>query len=179
MNGSDLGACQHGDGLLRNHGQVCYNSVSLLHAHTLEGVGQPIDLSVELIVGDGPCIAHRLTNEVVGHLVSFRRVGMPVHCIVSHIDLSVGKPFVMGLLGIVKDLGVGLEPIDIGFCHLVPEFHIVGGAPLAHFILSLESLPLHPLIRIRVLNNPLWCIEDPGLFLENSRFCSFRFHSIT
>ena len=85
----------------------------------------------------------------------------------------------MGLFGIVENLGVGLEPIDEGPGHLIPEFYVIVRAPLAHFILSLEALILHPLIRIRVLNNPLRSIENPCLFLENSRFCRIRFHIIT
>ena len=104
---------------------------------------------------------------------------MPVNCIVGHIDLAASKPLVMGLFGIVENLGVGLEPIDEGPGHLIPEFYVIVRAPLAHFILSLEALILHPLIRIRVLNNPLRSIENPCLFLENSRFCRIRFHIIT
>jgi len=171
VNGSDLGACQHGDGQLWDHGQVGNNSVALLDADTLESVGHLVDLSVELVVGDGPVIAHRLADEVVGNLVPIRGLGMPVYGVKGYVDLAAGEPLEVGLAGVVKNLGVGLEPIGIGLGHLIPEVNVIIRAPLAHLGFSLKALLLHPLICVGVLNNPLWGVENPGFFLQSRCLC--------
>ena len=178
VNGTYLGAGEHGDGKLGDHGQIGHDSVSLLHAHTLQSIGHFVDLSVELIVGDGPGVAHWLANEVVGYLVPVSGLGMPVHGVVGHIDLAAGEPLEVGLAGVIQNLGVGLVPISISLGHLVPEVNVIVRCPLAHLGLSLEALLLHPLECVGVLNDPLWSIENPGLFLQSSCLCCFsQFHT--
>ncbi len=178
MDGADLGTGQHGDGQLGDHGQVAYYSVSLYNACALQGVGHLVDLSVELVVGDGPCVANGLAYEVVGNLVPIGGLGMPVHGVVGYVDLAAGVPFEVGLGGVIEDLGVGLEPIGKAGSHLVPEVDVVGGAPIAHLFLSLEALLLHPLICIGVLYYPLWSVKNPGFFLQGSGLCCVsQFHT--
>ena len=53
----DAGAGQHGDGGLGDKGHVDEDPVPLLHAVTLEDIGKPADLPVELAVGQDTLLA--------------------------------------------------------------------------------------------------------------------------
>ena len=178
VNGSDLGACQHGDGQLWDHGEVSDDSVTLDYTSALEGIGHLVDLDIELAVGDIPGISNGLADKVVGDLVLLGPLGMPVHGIVGHIDLAAGEPLEVGLAGVIQDLGVGHRPVSIGLGHLVPKLNIIIRTPLAHLHLSLEALLLHPLICIGILNYVLRGVENPCLFLQRSSLCCFsQFHT--
>ena len=134
--------------------------------------------SVELIVGDCPGVAYWLADEVIGNLVPVRGLGMPVYGVVDYIDLAAGEPLEVRLAGVVENLGVRLIPISIGLSHFIPELNVIIRAPLTHLGLSLEALLLHPLIRIGLLYYRLRGVENPGFFLQSSRFCCVsQFHT--
>ena len=151
MNGSDLCAGEHGDGQLRDHGQINSDPIALLDALGLEGIGETVDLAGELVVGDLLDVAHRLANEDVGQLVASPGFGVSVYGIVSNIDLATHKPLGKGGLPLQRLL-VGLKPVCIRAGHLIPECDVIKRAPFSHLILSLEAHLLHPGHNIGVLN---------------------------
>lgn len=58
MDSADTRASEEGEKGLWNHGQVQSNSVTLLHAHLLEDVGELRNLSQQLAVCDGATLAN-------------------------------------------------------------------------------------------------------------------------
>ena len=50
MNGTDSGACQHGDRQFHDHGQINAHPVTLLNSVFLQYIGKTADLPVKLLV---------------------------------------------------------------------------------------------------------------------------------
>ena len=105
----DLGAGEQGDGQFRHHPHVHGNAVALLDAQRLQRVGAAVDLALEHPEREHSGVA-RLAFPNNRRLVAPVGPGVPVHAVVSDVQLSTHKP---------------LRPRDLPFEHLVPALEPV------------------------------------------------------
>jgi len=171
VNGTDLGAGEHGDGGLGDHGHVDADSVALGYTQALEAVCKLVDSLGQIGIGDKlGGLVYGLGYEYVSDLVLLGPCRMPVHGIVGHIDLAAHKP-----LGIGGDpaegLSIGLKPVGIGLGHLIPELDIMLAGPGTHLPLALKALLFHPGHNIGIFSELFGRLEYSGLLIKNRRCC--------
>jgi len=119
---AELGAGEHGNGKLRYHGHVDAYPVTGLQAEALEAIGELVDLFIEVAVGDllGRLVG-RLRDPYIGDFILLCALGVPVHRVIGDVDLAAGEPVEIRHLRVIHHLGIGLVPVDVCLCHLVPE----------------------------------------------------------
>ena len=165
MNGTDLGAGEHGDRSLGDHGHVDADPVTLGYTKALETICKLIDSLGQIGIGDQlGGLVYGLWYEYVSDLVLLGTCCMPVHSIVGHIDLPAHEPLGIGRHP-AKCLAIGLKPVGIGLGHLVPELNIILAGPGAHLPLALESLLLHPGHNIGIFSELFGRLEYSGLLV--------------
>jgi len=171
VNGTDLGAGEHGDGSLGDHGHVDADSVALDHTQALEAVCKLVHSLGQIGIGDQlGGLVHGLWYEYVSDLVLLGPCRMPVYRIVGHIDLAAYKPLGIGW-NPTQGLSIGLKPVCIGLGHLIPELDIILAGPGTHLALALEALLLHPGHNIGIFGQILGRLEYSGLLIKNRRCC--------
>ena len=122
---ADARAGQHGDGRLGHHGQVDEDAVARLEAVALEHVGEPADLVMKLLVGEGALFARLAGSGGLAlpdqrGLIRPRRAQVPVEAVVADIELAADEPLRVGLLPFQRP-GPALEPDELGFGLPAPE----------------------------------------------------------
>ncbi len=110
VDGADAGAGQHGDDGLRHHRHVDGDAVALLDAEALQGVGEQVDLAVEVPVGEhAPVAGLALPDD--GGLVALAGLDVAVAAVVAGVDLAADEP--PGVRRVpLQRLLPGLEPVQ-------------------------------------------------------------------
>ena len=114
VDGPDAGAGQHGDDRLGDHRHIDGDAVALAHPHVLEDVGDPADVEMELLVGDGADIA-RLALEDDRGLVLAVGAEVAVEAVLGDVELAAGEP-----------LRVRRIPLEGLFERLAPDEMLLG-----------------------------------------------------
>ena len=125
VDGADAGAGQQAGCELGDHGQVEADPVALLHAESLQDVGELADFLVELLVGQGLVVAGLVALELDGDLVA-AGLQVPVEAVVGYVELASLEELdvdraLLDVEVVVHDLVPLLEPLDILACDLRPE----------------------------------------------------------
>ncbi len=107
VGGADPRAGQHGDHRLGDHRQVDRHAVALAHAEPFQDVREPVDVAMQLPVGDRAPIA-RLPFPEQGDLVAPLGAHVPVETVHGSVELATDEP-----------LGVGRFPRQ----HPAPRLH--------------------------------------------------------
>ncbi len=108
---SDARAGQHRDDDLGDHRQVDADDVAGADAAVLQRVGQPLDVAVEIRVGDVPLLA-LLASPVDRDAVAAPGLDVAVEAVVRGVQLAVGEPLVEGRVGVVESLGRLGVPVE-------------------------------------------------------------------
>ena len=114
VDGADPRAGQHGDGRLRDHGQVDRDAVAFLRAEREETVGEARDRLVKLPVGKRRVLGRVVALPDDRHLVAAVRE-VAVDAVGAGVERAVLEPAdveVVGLVGDVLDLAIGPDPVD-------------------------------------------------------------------
>lgn len=109
---ADPRAGQHGDDDLGDHRQVDPDHVALLDAEVLQRVGELLHVAVEVGVRELALLA-LLTAPVECHPVAVALLDVPVQAVVGGVELPVLKPPVERRVGLIKDFGRLLEPMQL------------------------------------------------------------------
>ena len=91
---TDSRAGQHGDNRLGDHRQVDGHAVALFDPERLEGVGEQVDLAVQVAVSQHARVAW-LAFPDDRRLVSLAGLDVTIHAVVAGVDLSPHEPFRM------------------------------------------------------------------------------------
>src|SRR5688500_18866484 len=91
MRGADARAGEHRDCRFRDERQIYRDAVPTADAKSAEGVGAPIDLAVEIPVGQGPSVA-RLPLPDERRLVPAWPVEMAVDAVHRRVEASAREP---------------------------------------------------------------------------------------
>ena len=145
------------------HRHVDDNTVTLLDAHTTQGIGKFGNLGEQLLVGHLSYFAV-VGFEDQGNLVALASFDLTIQTVVRNIQLAVGKPLEERGVGLVQHLGKRFLPGDQVTGTLGPETFIIGlrfcaqrpiaihpgnGSVLDHFlgrIIELNGLIRHILL---------------------------------
>jgi hypothetical protein len=111
VGGADAGAGEHRDDDLGDHRQVDPDHVALLDPEVLEGVGEALDVTVQLGVGDVALLA-LLAAPVVGDPLAVAGLDVAVEALCRGVQPPVGEPLVEGRVGVVQPFA-GLDvPVE-------------------------------------------------------------------
>jgi hypothetical protein len=111
VGGADARAREHGDGGLGHHGQVDGDAVAPLDPVPLERRREPIDLAVEVPIGQGAGVAG-LTLPDEGGLGAAGGGDVPVQAVVGDVELAAHEPLRVRHLPLEPFLP-GLEPVEL------------------------------------------------------------------
>ena len=128
VGGADSGASQQGDGQFRDHGHVDGDPVTLPDPQPLHGIGEPVDLPVEVGIGQHPLLpGFSLPDE--GGLVAPPAPNVPVQAVDGNVYLTAHKPLSNGWIPVQDPIPLpyplqafgGLGPVGFGIlgCPLV------------------------------------------------------------
>src|SRR5208337_3631012 len=140
MDGADACACEHRDGKLGDHGQENGNAIALLDAVLLEHVGELVDFTIHIGIGEYFPVGGIIAFKDDGGLV-LSRSKLTVKAIVADIELAVFKELHIDrrFKGIVTDLCRLLEPVKpLGL--LCPELIGVLNGLLPHLLVFCLAL---------------------------------------
>ena len=109
-------AGEHRHHRFRDHRHIEDDAVALGHALGRDHAGDPRHLVAQLAIGEALLGTgdRRIVDQrrLVGPVVSWSTVHMPVERIVAGIELAAGKPAIEGRVGRVEHLVPALRPID-------------------------------------------------------------------
>ncbi len=103
VHGPDPGAGEHRDRDLGDHRQVDPDDVALAHPEVLQGVGEALDLAVQVGVGEVALLA-LLPAPVVGDPLAAAGLDVAVEAVGRGVEPAVGEPPVEGRVGVVEAL---------------------------------------------------------------------------
>ena len=129
VQGADARAGEHRDDRLRDHRQVDRHPVTEADAEADERVRGPLDLSVQVRVGEGPAVTG-LTLEIQGHAFSAPCRDMPVDRVHARVEPPVGEPPRHRCVRPVEHLGERGVPVEQLAGLIRPEGQAIGRSPL-------------------------------------------------
>ena len=109
---ADPRAGEHRHHDLGDHRQVDPDDVALLDPEVLQRVGEPLDVAVQIGVGDVALLA-LLAAPVEGDPVAVAGLDVAIEAVVGGVDLAVREPLVERRVGVVEVLGRLLEPVQV------------------------------------------------------------------
>ena len=111
MHGADPGAGQHRDRKLGDHRKIDRDPIALPHAQLLQHIGEPIDLAVEIPIGERASVA-RLTFPDERSFVAASGRDMTVETVGAHVELPADEPLRVGRIP-GEHLVPGLHPLEL------------------------------------------------------------------
>ena len=172
VGGADARAGQHGDGQLRNHGQVDGDAVAALHAQLLQEVGAAADLRVQHLVGVDLDVVLGFALPDDGGLVAAAVGQVAVQAVGRDVQLAVGEPLDLGGDHVgFKHLGERLVPGDQLARALGPE-------ALGVFVgLFVQGLVLGHGLHVGLVLHGFWRIEGQSCLLHAFDLAFFVAHA--
>jgi hypothetical protein len=142
MHSPDARTGLHGNNRFGHHGHVDHHTVALFRTQGYQRIGKATDLGMQFPVAQIARIA-LLALKANRDLVA-ARLQMPVYAVVRHIQLAIGKPFIIGCLRSIQALGKRRVPMNVFAGQFTPEPFMVLLSPA---IQSLQPLRRH--LRLR------------------------------
>ena len=138
VNGADTRAGEQRDGQFRRHAHVNGDAIAFPDAERLKGVGEALDLGVQLGVGEAANLARLTLPDERGLLSPFAassRIDVAVQTVVAEVEFAADEPLGPGQIPL-ENFVPGLEPVEL-LRYSSPElFGIVDGLLVEGFVLG-------------------------------------------
>ena len=157
MDCPDAGAGKHCDGGFGNGRQIDDDAIALADVVSLQNVGEPADLAVQLLIGKGALLTG-FTFPDDGRFVPAMRAQMSIKTVFGEIEFTADKPF--------RERRLPLE-------HAPPPFapKKLARFPRPEFVRPLDRFAIHPPVLFETFDPRFFCkllrwFEDALLFQE-------------